>query len=48
MYYAAKQSGHDFFKGAWSLALATSSDNGETWRKHEANPVLTVGLQIME
>jgi hypothetical protein len=43
MYYSAKRSGRDFFKQAWSLALAESFDSGQTWRKHTSNPILTVG-----
>lgn len=43
MYYSAMTSGREFFCGAWSLAVADSYDNGETWHKYEHNPILTTG-----
>lgn len=43
LYYSAKKTGNQFFKQLWSLAVAESEDNGQTWRKSGAGPVLTVG-----
>jgi len=43
MYYSAKQSGRSFFQQAWSLAMAETHDAGETWTKHQGNPILTTG-----
>jgi predicted GH43/DUF377 family glycosyl hydrolase len=40
MYYAAKKTG-GFFNKVWSLACADSRDNGQTWTKHEGNPIMT-------
>ena len=39
MYYSAKKAG-GFFAKTWTLAVAESHDNGETWKKYEGNPLL--------
>lgn len=39
MYYSAKAAG-DFFQKVWTLAAADSFDNGVTWNKLDANPLL--------
>ncbi|MCA9115742.1 MAG: hypothetical protein KDA79_11710 [Planctomycetaceae bacterium] len=42
MYYSAKKKGASFFGQLWSLAVAHSEDDGQTWQKHADNPVLQV------
>ncbi|MEO7650671.1 MAG: GDSL-type esterase/lipase family protein [Bryobacteraceae bacterium] len=48
MYYSAKTSSRPFFERAWSLAFADSFDNGKTWKKYAANPILETGTAEWE
>jgi hypothetical protein len=48
IYYSGKRATQEFFKQAWSLAYAQSEDNGLTWKKSAANPILTTGDETWE